>query len=131
VRGEHASLGVMGLLDRLFGTAPQVLPTSIRDLKTFEREVEKSELPVIVDVWGPSCGPCKKLEPVLIEVATRHQGKVKVVEISTEAEPQLLAELEVRATPTLIIYKGGEELGRSTGYRPASWFDQMIEAELS
>lgn len=120
----------MGLLDRLFGTAPQVLPTSIRDLKTFEREVEKSELPVIVDVWGPSCGPCKKLEPVLIEVATRHQGKVKVVEISTEAEPQLLAELGVRATPTLIIYKGGEELGRSTGYRPASWFDQMIEAEL-
>lgn len=121
----------MGLLDKLFGAAPQVLPTSVRDLKGFAREVEESPVPVIVDVWGPSCGPCKKLEPVLVEVATRYAGKVKVVEISTEAEPQLLAELEVRATPTLIIYKGGEELGRSAGYRPAGWFDEMIAAELS
>jgi thioredoxin 1 len=122
----------MGLLDRLFGSAPPVLPTSVRDLRTFEREVENSDVPVIVDVWGPSCGPCKKLEPVLIEVATRYAGKVKVVEISTEAAvPELLGELSVRATPTLIIYKNGEELGRSTGYRPASWFDQMIEAELA
>lgn len=121
----------MGLLDRLFGSSPQVLPTSVRDLRTFEREVEKSDVPVIVDVWGPSCGPCKKLEPVLVEIATRYAGKVKVVEISTEAAvPELLGELSVRATPTLIIYKGGEELGRSTGYRPASWFDQMIAAEL-
>lgn len=120
----------MGLLDKLFGTAPPVLPVSVRDLRTFEREVEGSEIPVIVDVWGPSCGPCKKLEPVLIEVATKHRGKVKVVEISTDAEPQLLAELEVRATPTLIIYRDGAELGRSTGYRPAIWFDQMIEAEF-
>lgn len=121
----------MGLLDKLFGSNPQVLPTSVRDLKTFEREVEKSDVPVIVDVWGPSCGPCKKLEPVLVDVATRYAGKVKVVEISTESEPQLLAELGVRATPTLIIYKGGQELGRSTGYRPGAWFDDMIAAELA
>lgn len=121
----------MGILDKLFGAAPQVLPTSVRDMKSFVREVEESPVPVIVDVWGPSCGPCKKLEPVLVDVATRYAGKVKVVEISTEAEPQLLAELEVRATPTLIIYKAGAELGRSAGYRPAGWFDEMIAAELS
>jgi thioredoxin len=121
----------MGLLDKLFGSKPQVIPTTVRDLKTFEREVEKSDVPVIVDVWGPSCGPCKKLEPVLIDVASRYADKVKVVEISTEAEPQLLAELGVRATPTLIIYKGGEEIGRSTGYRPGAWFDDMIAAELA
>ncbi|MFO0686040.1 MAG: thioredoxin family protein [Sandaracinus sp.] len=121
----------MGLLDKLFGAAPKVLPTSVRDRDAFEREVEKSETPVIVDVWGPACGPCKKMEPVLVDVATRYAGKVKVVEISTDAEPELLAELGVRATPTLIIYRSGEELGRSTGYRPGPWFDDMIAAELS
>lgn len=120
----------MGLLDKLFGATPQVLPTSVRDVKAFEREVEESPIPVIVDIWGPSCGPCKKLEPILVDVATRYAGKVKVVEISTDADPQLLGELGVHATPTLIIYKGGAELGRSTGYRPSTWFDQMIATEL-
>lgn len=121
----------MGFFERLFGTTKPVLPTTVRTLSDFQREVEQSQVPVIVDVWGPSCGPCKKLEPVLIEVATKHAGKVKVVEISTEAEPRLLGELGVRATPTLIIYRtGGEELGRSTGYRPTAWFDDMIAAEL-
>ena len=105
------------------------MPTSVRSVKAFEQEVERSAQPVIVDVWSASCGPCKRLEPVLIEVATRYAGKVKVVEIGTDAEPQLLAELEVRGTPTIIIYRAGEELGRSTGYRPASWFDELIQKE--
>ncbi len=122
----------MGLFDRLFSAPKPVMPTTVRTLADFEREVEASDVPVIVDVWGPKCGPCKKLEPVLIEVATKHAGKVKVVEISTEADARLLGELAVRATPTLIIYgPRGEELGRSTGYRPAAWFDDMIAAELS
>lgn len=120
----------MGFFERLFATAKPVLPTSVRTLSDFQREVEQSQVPVIVDVWGPSCGPCKKLEPVLIEVATKHAGKVKVVEISTDAEPRLLGDLQVRSTPTLIIFRAGEELGRSTGYRPAAWFDDMIAAEL-
>jgi len=120
----------MGFFERLFATAKPVLPTTVRTLSDFEREVQRSEVPVIVDVWGPSCGPCKKLEPVLIEVATKHAGKVKVVEISTDADPRLLGELAVRSTPTLIIYRSGEELGRSTGYRPTAWFDDMIAAEL-
>lgn len=123
----------MGWLDRLLGGAasPQVLPERVRDSATFRRMVIESDRPVIVDVWSPSCGPCKKLEPVLIDVATRYAGKVRVVEIATvDADPMLLARLDVRSTPTLLVFDRGEELGRSTGYRPASWFDQMIEAEL-
>ena len=123
----------MGFFDRLLGgpaKAP-VLPERVRDSATFRRMVLESEQPVIVDVWSPSCGPCKKLEPVLIDVATRYAGKVRIVEIATaDADPMLLARLDVRATPTLLVFDRGEELGRSTGYRPASWFDQMIEAEL-
>lgn len=122
----------MGLLDKLFKPAPQVLPERVRSMKDFESKVLESEIPVIVDVWSATCAPCKKLEPILVDVATRHAGKVRVVEIGTaDTERALLAALEVSSTPTLIMYRGGEELGRVSGLRPSSWFDQMIAAEMS
>lgn len=124
-------LGVMGLFDFL-KPAPQVLPERVRSMAQFESKVLESDVPVIVDVWSATCAPCKKLEPILVDVATRHAGKVRVVEIGTaDAERELLAALEVQSTPTLIMYKGGEELGRVSGLRPSSWFDQMIAAEMS
>ncbi|MBN8611448.1 MAG: thioredoxin family protein [Deltaproteobacteria bacterium] len=124
-------LGVMGLFD-FFKPAPQVLPERVRSMAQFEAKVLESDVPVIVDVWSATCAPCKKLEPILVDVATRHAGKVRVVEIGTaDAERELLAALEVQSTPTLIMYKGGEELGRVSGLRPSSWFDQMIAAEMS
>lgn len=121
----------MGFLGRLFGTSPRVLPERVRDLETFRKVVLRSELPVIVDVWSATCAPCKKLEPVLIDVATRYAGKVRVVEIGTgDADPRLLAKIDVRSTPTLLVFERGEEVGRTSGYRPAEWFDQMIASEL-
>ncbi|MDH5670937.1 MAG: thioredoxin family protein [Myxococcales bacterium] len=106
------------------------MPTHLQTREDFAREVLRSELPVIVDVWSPTCAPCKKLVPVLIRVATKHQDRVKVAELSTDAEPQLLAQLGVRATPTILVYEGGHEVGRMSGFRPAGWFDEMIEAEF-
>ena len=120
----------MGILQKLFGPSREVVPTPVRDLPSFEREVLASDLPVIVDVWSESCAPCRQLVPVLIGVATRHAGRVKVVEIQADSDPRLLGRLKVRATPTLIVYDGGEELGRQSGFRPGSWFDEMIEAEF-
>lgn len=121
----------MSFLTRLFRGRPKVLPESIRDLESYRARVLESELPVIVDVWGATCPPCKQLEPVLIEVATRFADRVRVVEIGVEsAEPELVRALEVRATPTLIVVHEGQELGRQTGYRPVSWFEEMIETEF-
>ncbi len=90
----------------------------MRDLDAFEAQDLVSEVPVIIDVWSGNCGPCRKLEPILVEIAAE------------DAEPELLSMLEVRATPTIVLYERGEEVGRATGYRPAEWFDQMIAAEL-
>lgn len=120
----------MGFFDFL-KPRPVVVPERVRDFSTFEARVLESELPVIIDVWGASCAPCKQLEPILVDVATRYEGRVRVVEICTEGtDPQLLSQLGVRATPTIILYKGGDEVGRTTGLRPAGWFDQMISVEL-
>jgi len=120
----------MGILSSLFAPRKKVAPTPVRDLAAFRAEVADSDLPVIVDVWSESCAPCRQLAPVLVDVATRHEGRVRVVEVSADSEPALIARLKVRATPTVIIYERGEELGRVAGLSPGSWFDEMIEAEF-
>lgn len=121
----------MGLLDWVLRGSKKVMPERVRDLATYERVVLRSDKPVIVDVWSPTCAPCKKLEPVLVDVATRFADRVKVVEIGVgDTDPRLLEKLQVRSTPTLIIVDGGQEIGRQSGWRPAEWFEQMIEAEF-
>jgi len=121
----------VGFLSKLFSGRPEVLPTSVSSLAEFREAVIESDIPVIVDVWSPTCAPCKKLVPVLVEVATRYADRVGIVEINAAgAERALLNQLGVRATPTLIIYDGPKEFGRATGFRPRGWFDEMIAAEF-
>ena len=120
----------MGILSGLFGSKEKILPEHIDTTAGFRERVMESELPVIVDVWSPSCGPCQKLVPVLTDVATRYDGRVRVVEISTEADGALLTRLGVRATPTILVFHRGQELGRMTGFRPGSWFDELIATEF-
>jgi len=120
----------MSLLGNLFGTRPKIAPTHVESLDDFDTEVLQCALPVIVDVWSQTCAPCRQLEPVLVSVATKYAGRVRIAELSTEADPQLLAKLRVRATPTLLVFVGGEEIGRMAGFRPEGWFDEMIAAEF-
>lgn len=120
----------MGFFQKLFGAKREVLPVSVRSSEDFRAAVLDSPLPVIVDVWGPGCAPCKMLEPVMIDVATRYEGRVRVVELSTEGDPKLLARLGVMATPTVLVFHQGKEFGRVSGFHPASWFEEMIEAEF-
>ena len=120
----------MGLLSKVFGAREKVIPTHVSTAKGFQEHVLSSRLPVIVDVWGPACGPCQKLAPILVDVATRHRDRVRVVEISTDGDGELLSRLGVRSTPTIIIFHGGKEMGRMVGFRPSTWFDEMIKTEF-
>ena len=120
----------MGLWSALFGES--VEPTPIVTAAQYDELVIGAGVPVIVDVWSPTCVPCKKLAPVLVDVATSWRDKVRVVTVNSHAaEPALMARLGVRATPTLIIYDQGEEYGRMTGFRPKGWFDDMIRTEFA
>jgi thioredoxin-like negative regulator of GroEL len=119
-------LGAMSLLGRIFGATPKKLPFNVTDA-TFEREVLASPLPVLLDVWGPSCGPCKQLEPVIIDLASRYDGKVKVCELSSVAAPYTTVRLGIQATPTVLYFQRGNELERIHGFRSSLFHAQTIE----
>jgi thioredoxin 1 len=120
----------MGLLSALFTPKRQVLPIHIESAADFQREVIESELPVILDVWSDGCVPCRQLGPVLTDIATRYEGRIRVAELNTSAPLPLLRKLRVSATPTILIFTGGREMGRVVGYHPGSWFDEMIAVEF-
>lgn len=115
----------MRLLDRIFSPKPKKLPLHVNDTN-FEREVLQSELPVLLDVWGPSCGPCKQLEPIIIDLAQRYDGRLKVCELSSVASPHTTVRLGIQHTPTVLYFERGEELERIPGFRSSVFHAQTI-----
>lgn len=89
---------------------------SVVDVKksTFESEVLKCEKPVIVDFWASWCGPCRMLSPIVDEVAEETDA-IKFCKINVDEEPDLASQFKVMTIPTLIVFKGGEEVKRNVG----------------
>jgi thioredoxin 1 len=85
---------------------------------TFEDEVVKATEPVLVDFSAVWCGPCKMLDPVVKQLAGEWDGKVKVVKIDADANPNILMQYSVLGIPTLLFFKDGEIKERITGYLP-------------
>ena len=86
---------------------------------TFEQEVLKAEVPVVVDFWATWCGPCQLQSPELAKFERVHEGKVKTVKINVDEQPELAAQFGVSAIPTLIGFKNGEESARAVGLQNA------------
>ena len=120
----------MGLLSSLFAPkAPKVLPVHV-DARNFAQEVLRSELPVVLDVWGPGCSPCRMLEPIVVDVATRYQGRVKVAEMNAAESGAIAAQLGVMSTPTLLFFRGRREVERVTGFVGERYIREIVESEL-
>ena len=82
---------------------------------TYEQEVLKSDLPVLVDFWGPRCAPCLALMPEVEKLAGEYQGKVKFCKVNSKDNRRLVVELKVMALPTFLFYKGGEVAAKLVG----------------
>lgn len=97
---------------------------------SFEQEVLKSEVPVVVDFWAPWCGPCRKLGPVLDEIASEFENKVKFVKVNTDENLKTAQDYSISGLPSLLVFKNGKALERLVGLMPKSTIISNIEKHL-
>ncbi len=84
----------------------------------FEFEVISSDIPVLVDFWAAWCGPCRMLAPILEEVASEYDGKIKVGKVNVDEEAELSQTFNIMSIPTLMLFKDGKLVKKSAGYAP-------------
>ena len=100
------------------------------DNSNFDLAIKNAGTPVLVDFYADWCGPCKALSPIVDKIAKGYAGRLKVAKLDIDDSPQTPASLQIRGVPTVILFKGGREVGRSVGLAPESKLVAMFEAHL-
>ena len=97
---------------------------------TFDAEVKNSDIPVVVDFWAEWCGPCKQIGPVLEELSSEMEGKVKIAKVDVDSNPNTAASMGVRGIPALFIFKDGEVISNRAGAAPKAALQSWIESSI-
>ena len=97
---------------------------------TFEEEVLNSELPVLIDFWAEWCAPCKMIAPLVDELATKYEGKLRVAKVDADENQGLLMQYGIMGIPTLMVFKGGEVAERIIGFMPLPALEPKITQHL-
>ncbi|MEC9365057.1 MAG: thioredoxin [Sinimarinibacterium flocculans] len=100
---------------------------------SFEQDVKLASWvqPVLVDFWAEWCGPCRMVAPILDQIADEHPGRLKVVKLDVDANPQTAAALGIRSIPTMILFRNGVPAATQTGAVPKSRLDAFVAPHLA
>ena len=94
---------------------------------SFDGDILKSEVPVLVDFWAPWCGPCRSVAPIVDDLATQYAGKIKVAKINVDESTEVAMRYQITSIPTFILFKNGQVADRALGALPKSEFVKLID----
>jgi thioredoxin len=106
------------------------MPLTVTDA-TFRAEVVDSDVPVLVDFWASWCAPCKMIAPIVQELSTEYDGRIKVVKVDIDANPVSPGQFGVMSIPTLLLFRDGKAEKRIVGYQPKGKLKAEIDTVLS
>lgn len=120
----------MGWLGKLLGLEAEPHEVVSVSDANYKAEVLDSELPVLLDVWSDGCGPCKMLEPVVMDLSRKYKGRLRVAEMNVANGPKTARKLGVSGTPTVLYFHKGRVVERVVGYRAGHYHQTFLEQEL-
>ena len=101
------------------------------DSSSWDSQVMKASELVMVDFWAVWCGPCQMVAPIVDELATEYTGKVRVMKLNTDENPEIAGQYQVMSIPTILFFKNGQVVEKLIGARPKRAFKELIDSLLS
>ena len=94
--------------------------------ENWKQEVERSNLPVIVDFWAEWCGPCRMVSPIIDALGKKHHGKIKVVKVNVDENQELAEKFRIMSIPTLMLFNDGRYVDSIIGAAPADYYEDFL-----
>ena len=130
VPGDKVAQGLAPVCGKCKTPLPAGRPQAVTDA-SFAQDVERSALPVLMDAWAPWCEPCHVIAPVIDQLASELAGRVRVVKLNVDENPQTAARFNLRSIPTLLVLMSGREIDRLVGVQPKQEIARRLEQAIA